>query len=297
MLLIIDGHAYAYRAFHAIRSLNSPSGQPTNAIFGFVKMTERMIQSLEPTHVLVAWDGGLAPERTGLHPEYKAQRPPTPDALAIQLPQIQHWVDLKGLAQIERDDIEADDWIATYTLRARDQGWKVVIASADKDFLQLVSSDVGILNPNDKTGRVWTAEDVVAKTGVEPHQIVDWLTLIGDSVDNIPGVPGVGTKTATQLLRQFGSLEAVYQQIDAITSIRTRTSLEHSKEQVRRNQELIRLRANISDGPTLDALTIRAFQREPLAAFYKERGFRSLHAQIAPLEDSYPSALSQPDLL
>src|SRR4030095_15955191 len=203
-MLIVDGHAYAYRAFHAIRSLNSPSGAPTNAIFGFIKMTQKMRVQLEPSHVLVVWDGGLAAERVAEHPEYKTQRPPMPDDLESQIDGIVSWVQSAGLASLGAEGVEADDWIASIARHAAET-MPVVIASSDKDFMQLVSPAIGLLKPNDKTERIWTADDVRAKTGVGPAQIVDWLALIGDSVDNIPGVPGVGPKTAADLIRQSES--------------------------------------------------------------------------------------------
>ena len=138
-LLLVDGHAYAYRAFHAIRSLNSPEGRPTNAIFGFVKMLQKMVGSLKPTHVLVLWDAGLAIERSTALPDYKANRPPTPEPLEEQFPQIETWLDAVGYAQFQEEGTEADDWIGTYARRAEVAGWNVVIASSDKDFLQLVN--------------------------------------------------------------------------------------------------------------------------------------------------------------
>ncbi len=204
-LLLVDGHAYAYRAFHAIRDLSSPAGQPTNAIFGFVKAVLGLSSSLAPTHLAVVWDGGLASERLALLPEYKAQRPPMPAALAAQLDGMVAWLEASRIVSFCQDGVEADDAIATLACREASDRARVVIASADKDFMQLVSPRIGLLNPNDKTVRIWSAEDVVAKTGVTPDQVVDWLCLVGDAVDNIPGVPGVGAKTASALLGEFGS--------------------------------------------------------------------------------------------
>ena len=205
-LLIVDGHAYAYRAFHAIRDLRSPDGRPTNAIYGFVKMLAKMRAAVEPTHLMVVWDGGLSAERVARLPEYKAQRPEMPDDLKPQLDEIVEYLKAAGIASFCGDGVEADDYIACLARRAADAGMTVVIASSDKDFMQLVSARVGLLNPNDKSETVWTDEQVRAKAGVEPSQIVDWLSLMGDTVDNIPGVPGVGPKTAADLLNQFGSV-------------------------------------------------------------------------------------------
>jgi DNA polymerase I len=217
-LLIVDGHAYAYRAFHAIRGLRSPDGQPTNAIYGFVKMLAKMRAIIVPTHLIVVWDGGLSAERIAALPEYKAQRPEMPDDLKPQLDEIAGYLKAANVASFVRDGVEADDYIACLARRAADAGMAVVIASADKDFMQLVSARVGLLNPGDKSEAVWMDEQVRAKTGVKPSQIVDWLSLIGDSVDNIPGVPGVGSKTAADLLNRFGSVDGLYGRLDEVKS-------------------------------------------------------------------------------
>jgi len=154
-LLIIDGHAYAYRAFHAIRSLSSPSGRPTNAIYGFVKMLAKMRSAIEPTHLIVVWDGGLNAGRVSVLPEYKAQRPGMPEDLKPQLDEIAGYLNAAGVVSFCRDGVEADDYIACLARRAADAGMAVVIASPDKDFMQLVSARVGLLNPNDKSEMVW----------------------------------------------------------------------------------------------------------------------------------------------
>lgn len=240
-LLIIDGHAYAYRAFYAIRELRSPGGQPTNAIFGFIKMVSKIRESLEPTHCMVVWDGGLSAERTAALPEYKAQRPEMPDQLRPQLDEIVAYLQAAGIASYCEKGVEADDYIACLARRAVGAGMEVVIASSDKDFMQLVSGQIGLLNPNDKTEAVWTDEQVRGKTGLEPAQIVDWLSLMGDSVDNIPGVPGVGPKTATDLLKQFGSIEQLYQRLDEVKSEKLQENLRRSEDLVRRNRQLVRL--------------------------------------------------------
>src|SRR5262245_54093490 len=153
-LLIVDGHAYAYRAFHAIRQLSSPTGAPTNAIYGFIKMLGKLVARLEPSHVVVIWDGGLSAERVAEHPEYKTQRPPMPQDLEQQIDGIMTYLEAAGMTSLCRDGVEADDWIAAVARRSSGQV-QVVIASSDKDFMQLVSPQVGLANPNDKTEKVW----------------------------------------------------------------------------------------------------------------------------------------------
>ncbi len=274
--LLVDGHAYAYRAFFAIRSLHAPDGSPTNAIFGFIKALAKLRETLQPAHTAVVWDGGLAPERVAALPGYKAQRPEMPADLSSQLDGMAEWLRASGVASLCRDGVEADDWIAVLTRQAADAGRRVVIASADKDFMQLVSPSVALLNPNDKSEALWTREQVVAKTGVEPSQIVDWLALVGDSVDNIPGVPGVGPKTAAGLLQQFGTIEGIYSEIGRVKSDRIRAALESSREAALRNQFMVRLRDDVAGPMSLEDYAPRPADVPALAALYERWGFRSL---------------------
>jgi DNA polymerase-1 len=240
-LLIVDGHAYAYRAFHAIRDLRGPEGRPTNAIYGFVKMFEKMRSALAPTHLAVVWDGGLSAGRLAVLPEYKAQRPEMPTELRPQLDEIVRYLAAVSVTSVCQPGVEADDYIACLARQAAKAGWNVVIASSDKDFMQLVSPQIGLLNPNDKSGTIWTREQVRAKAGVEPEQVADWLALMGDAVDNIPGVPGVGPKTAVGLLQQFGSVTALLERLDEVRSDRLRAVLAEATEVLHRNLMLVRL--------------------------------------------------------
>jgi len=217
-LLLVDGHALAYRSFHAIQDLTSPAGRAVGAVYGFIRALERMSSRLRPSHAQVVWDGGLAAERVAALPGYKAQRPPMPPSLGEQIEEIQRYLTAAPFAWFLEAEVEADDWIATLAERGAAGGMQVVIASSDKDFMQLVSPRIELLNPVDKTGGLCGVAQVEAKTGVRPEQIVDWLSLIGDSVDNIGGVPGIGVKTATDLLRQFGSVSALYARLDEVAS-------------------------------------------------------------------------------
>ena len=281
--MIIDGHAYAYRAFHAIRDLRSPAGRPTNAVFGFVKMLAKLRATVEPTHSIVVWDGGLSAERIARLPEYKAQRPGMPDDLKSQLDEIVHYLNAAGVASFCRAGVEADDYIACLARRAADAGMTVVIASSDKDFMQLVSARVGLLNPNDKSETVWTDGQVRAKAGVGPSQIVDWLSLTGDTVDNIPGVPGVGPKTAAELLNQFGSVAALYGRLDEVKSERLRTALRGAADAVRRNCELVRLQDDLPCEFSPDALAGKPADADRLRGLYQRWGFKGMLAALEEL--------------
>jgi DNA polymerase-1 len=280
-LLIIDGHAYAYRAFHAIRGLRSPGGQPTNAIYGFVKMLAKLRAAIEPTHWVVVWDGGRSAERTAVWPDYKAQRPGMPDDLKLQLDEIVSYLKAAGVPSCCREGVEADDYIAGLARRAVEGGMAVVIASSDKDFMQLVSARVGLLNPNDKSETVWTADQVRAKAGVEPGQVVDWLSLTGDSVDNIPGVPGVGPKTAAELLARFGSVAALYARLDEVKSEKLRVALRAAADAVRRNRELVRLRDDLPCEFLPAELAGKPADAGRLRELYQRWGFKGLLAALA----------------
>jgi DNA polymerase-1 len=284
-LLIVDGHAYAYRAFHAIRDLHSPTGRPTNAIYGFVKMLAKMRAAIRPTHLVVVWDGGLSAERVAALPEYKAQRPAMPDDLKPQLDEMVNYLKAVGIVSFCREGVEADDYIACLARRGAEAGMEMVIASSDKDFMQLVSKRIGLLNPTDKTEMIWTDEQVRVKTGVEPSQIVDWLSLIGDSVDNIPGVPGVGPKTAAELLNRFGSVRVLYERLDEVKSEKLRANLRAAEEAVRRNCTLVRLRDALPCEFSPEELAEKPADPVRLGELYRHWGFRTL---LAALEKSPP---------
>lgn len=278
-LLIIDGHSFAYRAFHAIRELHSPTGRPTNAIYGFIKMLDRLRATVTPTRWIVVWDGGLCAERLAVLPEYKAQRPEMPENLKPQLDEITSYLAAARIASFCRSGMEADDVIACVARRAEGMGWAVVIASSDKDFMQLVSPRIGLLNPHDKTDVVWTDEQVRRKTGVEPSQIVDWLSLTGDNVDNIPGVAGVGPKTAADLLNRFGSLDGVYERLDEVKSERLRQALQNAKDATHRNRDLVRLR-EVACEIAPDEMAVKPPETGQLRELYSRWGFKSLLAAL-----------------
>ncbi|MEO7300911.1 MAG: 5'-3' exonuclease H3TH domain-containing protein [Verrucomicrobiota bacterium] len=283
-LLIVDGHAYAYRAFYAIRNLSSPSGKGTNAIYGFIKMLVKMQSQVRPTHLIIVWDGGLAQERMQLLPEYKAQRVEMPSELERQLDEIIEYLGAASITSWCEDGVEADDFIATIAKEAVAVGMPVVIASADKDFMQLVGPEVSLLNPNDKSEVLWNDARVREKSGVAPSQIVDWLSLIGDSVDNIPGVTGVGPKTATDLLQQFGSLQEIYQRLGEVKSDRLRENLRASADLVQRNRKLICLRDDLPCEFALEKFEARPPKVEALRELFNGWGFKKLLQEMESAE-------------
>ena len=279
-LLIIDGHAFAYRAFFAIRGLSSPSGQPTNAIYGFIKMLEKLEASFLPSHTVVVWDGGLDEDRVEGLDDYKAQRDPMPDDMEVQLDEIVSYLEANGIVSICDDGVEADDRIGQLAKRAESEGYEVAIASSDKDFFQLVNDRVKMLNPADKTGEPMDADAVEAKTGVRPQQIVDWLSLVGDAVDNIPGVPGIGVKTAAKLLNEFGSVDGIYERLADVKREKQREALAASEKDVRRNQELVALKLDLPGEPELGSLRKGFEDSAQLEKLYEKWGFRTMLKEL-----------------
>jgi DNA polymerase-1 len=247
-VLILDGNAIAYRAFYAVRGLATRTGQPTNALFGFIRMLRQLESHWQPDRLVVTFDGGSPAHRLEKCPAYKAQRAPMPDELRSQLGLINDFLAASGIPRILIPDQEADDVIATLAARAAAEGATVRVATSDKDLMQLVDDRVRLVPPT-KANEELDAAGVAAKTGVSPAQIVDWLALIGDAADNIPGVNGIGPKTATKLIAQFGSLAACFEHAEQIESDSVRAKLQAGRSIAELNVELMRLDRNVPGVP------------------------------------------------
>jgi DNA polymerase-1 len=287
-LLLIDAYSQIYRAFFAIRKLNAPDGQPVNAIFGFTKMLLKMTRDHAPTHLGVVFDLGAPEARLTIQPTYKAQRPPTPPELASQLPVIREMLTALRAPILESEGQEADDIIATLSVKAAADNAQVLIASSDKDFAQLVSENISLLRADTKGDTVWVSSKVVERFGINPDQFVDYLSLIGDSVDNIPGVPGVGEKTAAQLLRENGSLEGILARLDKISKPKLRESLTANANLALRNRTLIRLKADLPLPFTWQTLRTSQPDYPKAATICRQLGFKSLTAEFEALCSSPP---------
>lgn len=281
-LLLVDGHGYAYRAFHAMGRMNAPDGRPTSAIFGFIRMFQKARDLVRPTHVAVIWDGGLDADRLEALPDYKGQRPEMPDELEVQLDEIDAYLAAAGVLSVCQDGVEADDLIGGLAMEAARAEWTVVIATSDKDFMQLVSDRVQLLNPGDKQQPLWGRERVREKTGVEPGQVVDWLSLVGDAVDNIEGVRGVGPKTAARLLNEFESVDRLYKVLPQVEPARVREALASARTRVERNRALVSLKCELKDRPALAATQPGAEDRSRLFELFQSWGFRSMASAYAP---------------
>jgi DNA polymerase I len=266
-VLIVDGNAVAYRAFYAVRELSTRAGQPTNALFGFIRMLRQLETHWRPDRLVVTFDGGSPAHRLEKCPAYKAQRAPMPDELRSQLGLINEFLAAAGIPRILIPGQEADDVIATLAARATAEGALVRVATSDKDLMQLVDDHVRIVPPT-KANEELDAAGVVAKTGVRPDQIVDWLALIGDTADNIPGVNGIGPKTATKLIAQFGSLAACFEHVEQIESDSVRTKLQAGRSIAEMNVELMQLDRNVPGVPGWQDIPAPAPEPKTLNAFF-----------------------------
>ncbi len=275
ILLLVDGHAVAYRAFYAIAELSTKDGRPTNAVYGFIRMLHQLQQVWKPTHCAVVFDGGLPKERLEKLETYKAQRTPMPDPLRSQFQPIEDFLTRSRIPSLRLEGQEADDVIATLAARGGAERPEVLMASGDKDLFQLIDDRVAMVSPSKVGAKIGPAE-VYEKTGVRPPLIVEWLALTGDDVDNIPGVPGVGPKTAAKLLAQFGSLEELWRRTTEIAQPKLREAIEAHRAEVGRNLELVRLRRDLAVDLDWDAMKIREPDPSRLLPFYRDMEFTSL---------------------
>jgi DNA polymerase-1 len=271
VLYIVDLSGYVFRAYHAIAPLTSPSGEPTQAVFGTVNMLERLVRQRRPALLAVAMDSKTPTFRKEIYPEYKAHRPPPPPDLPPQMRRCREIVDAFAIPVFQRDGFEADDLIAAAVAQARERRWRVVIVSADKDLMQLVGDDVVMWDT--MRDKVFGVPEVEARFGVPIAQIRDWLALTGDSSDNVPGVPSVGPKTATDLLLQFGSLDGVYAGLDKVERKGLRDKLRENEEGARLSQHLVTLRADVPCVFDAEALRYGGRDVEKLGVLYRELGF------------------------
>jgi 5'-3' exonuclease len=247
-LLLIDGHYYVYRSFHAIQTLNNSRGEPTNAIYGFVKTIRKMIKDLRPDLAAVFWDEGMPERRVQLQPAYKQQREAMPEKMIPQLDFIRSFVRPMGIKSVALPNTEADDLMGCYVLAAARDQHDIILSTNDKDLFQLVSDKVKVYSTNKADLRhpkdshaLLGVEEVTEKWGLPPVGIGEVLALTGDSVDNIPGVDGIGLKTASALIRQFGTIQNLLDNLKDVPSEKLRKRLEESRTQILQNREMVKL--------------------------------------------------------
>ncbi|NBX67740.1 MAG: DNA polymerase I [Proteobacteria bacterium] len=273
-IYIIDGSSYFFRAFYAIQRLSNSKGFPTNAIFGFINMLLKVLEVEKPKHLAIAFDTAKPSFRKEIFKEYKANREAPPEDLIVQIPHILRSVDCFGIKRLEKEGFEADDIIGTLAKKAEEEGYSVEIITCDKDLMQLVTDAVTIYDTmKDKR---YNLEGVKEKFGVEAHQVIDYLGLMGDASDNIPGVSGVGEKTAADLLNQFGSMEGIYKNLDKIKQEKRRETLRSEKETAFLSRELATVKCDVPLKFEWEELSYKGPKLNELKAFLEEMEFQNL---------------------
>ncbi|MGD0278068.1 MAG: DNA polymerase I [Smithella sp.] len=278
LVAIVDGSNYIYRAFYAIPLLTNSKGFPTNAIYGFTNMLMKLLRDLAPDYIVVAFDLKGPTTRHGEFEDYKATRKPMPDDLIPQIPFIKDVVRGFSICVLEKQGIEADDLIGTLTLQASQKGWRTAIISGDKDLMQMIDDQVTMVDTmKDKT---YDAAAVKEKFGVGPDKVVEILGLMGDTSDNIPGVPGIGPKTAQRLIEEYGSVEAVIENAANLRNVKLRDSFQQYAEQARLSRQLALIRKDIDINFDLQDAARKEPDKESLARIFSEFEFSSLLQQI-----------------
>jgi DNA polymerase-1 len=294
-IFLIDGSGYIFRAYHALPPLSRPDGTPVGAVYGFCNMLYKLLEdsseSERPTHLAVVFDAGRTTFRNEIYPEYKANRPEPPEDLVPQFALIRDAVRAFDVPCIELENYEADDIIATYARLARERGATLIIVSSDKDLMQLVGEDVMLLDTmkNKKLG----VDAVFEKFGVGPDKVVDVQSLAGDSTDNVPGVPGIGVKTAAQLINEYGDLETLLSRAEEIKQPKRRQSLIEFAEQARVSRQLVKLDDRVPLPETVEDIAVRPLDVERALAFVEENGFRTLATKLASRHGVTPPAEQQ----
>jgi DNA polymerase-1 len=284
-VFLIDGNSQMYRAYHAIRGLTGPDGRSTNAVYGFTTMLRKLIGDHKPEYVAASFDVAGPTFREELRADYKANRAPMPLDLVEQVPLVHEACEAMGVPILTSERFEADDVIGTLARQARAEGFDVVLVTGDKDFFQLVSDGIAVYNPRDE-GTWYDAGGVVSKFGVRPDQVVDVLALMGDSVDNIKGVPGIGEKGARDLIAAHGTLDILLEAAPSVPQKRYREALMAHAGAARESRELARIRTDVPVTFDAEALRYRGPSRERCFALFSSLGFRSLVAEFAPTAET-----------
>lgn len=296
-LYLVDGSGYIFRAYHRLPPLTNQHGEPVGAVYGYTTMLWKLVDELHqadgPTHMAVILDKSSKTFRNDMYDKYKAHRPPPPEDLVPQFPMIRDATRAFSLPCIEEDGWEADDLIASYAKAAMAQGWQVTIVSSDKDLMQLVEDgnlDLYDTMNNRRLGR----EHVLEKFGVGPERLGDVLALMGDSVDNVPGVPGIGPKTAAKLILEHGDLESVLAAAEAMKKGKLRDNLIEHAEMARLSRRLVELACDVPLPDPLDDLELKGIPDAPLRVFLEHHGFRSLIAKLSAVADAPAASAPAP---
>lgn len=280
-LLLIDGNAIMHRAFHAIPPFKTSNGTPTNVMYGFFAMLHKAIQDYKPTHIAIAFDTPAKTFRQKLHKEYQAHRPDISDDFKTQIPLLKSLINSAGIYHEELDGYEADDVIGSITQKAKEEKMRTLILTGDKDIMQLVNHHVFVLAPETGLSKIklYTEEEVVKKLGIKPKSIPDYKALAGDPSDNYTGAKGIGPKTALKLLEQFGTVENMYEKLNALEEGRVKELLEKNKEAVILAKHIATIKCDIPLRFTFEESTFNTFP-ESFKDELEKYEMRSLKARI-----------------
>ena len=300
-LYLVDGSGYIFRAYHRLPPLTNKHGEPVGAVYGYTTMLWKLADELHaadgPTHMAVILDKSSHSFRNEMYDQYKAHRPPPPEDLVPQFPMIRDATRAFSLPCIEEEGFEADDIIASYAKAALAEGWQVTIVSSDKDLMQLI--EPGSLDLYDTmNNRRLSVEHVHEKFGVGPDKLGEVLALMGDSVDNVPGVPGIGPKRAAELINEYGDVEAVLAAAPDMKKSKMRDNLIEHAEAARLSRRLVRLDCDVPLQHPLDELGLQGIPEAPLRAFLEHHGFRTLLAKLSAVADApvhAPTPVAQED--
>lgn len=277
-IALIDGYGFVFRAYHSLPPLNRQDNTPVGAVYGFTNMLIKLLASLDVSHMAVVFDAGSKTFRNDIYANYKANRPECPEDLIPQFPIVREAAESLNLAVLEQVGVEADDIIATIAKKFAAQGDNVLIVSSDKDLMQLV--DDKILMYDAMKNKIIGINEVKEKFAVEPNKVLDVLALMGDSADNIPGVKGIGPKTAAELIQQFGSLENIFANLDQIKQEKRRQILSEGFENAKLSKVLASLKDDVDLAITIDELKIKTIEPHKLISFLEKQGFRSLVLRV-----------------
>ncbi len=289
-IYLVDGSAYIFRAYHALPPLTNKNGVVINAVLGFTNMMVKLLREMKAPYIAVIFDATRKNFRNDIYDQYKVNRDDPPEDLVPQFQLIRDCVTAFGMEPIEMDGFEADDLIATYARIATEQGRKVTIVSSDKDLMQLINDTVTMYDP--MKGKMLGIADVQEKFGVSPDKVVDVQALAGDAIDNIPGVPGIGIKTAAQLIEEYGDLESLLSRAEEIKQPKRRETLINHAEDARISMKLVSLDAQVDVPYDLNDLAVHDTNTETLIAFLEEHGLNSV---LKRLGHDAPSQTSKQD--
>ena len=280
-LYLIDGSSQMYRAYHAIRGLTGPDGNSTNAVYGFVTMLRKLINDHQPQYIAASFDLAGPTFRDEIVTDYKANRTPMPGDLAEQIPLVHEACEAMGVPILTSKRYEADDVIGTLATKAAAAGFEVAIVTGDKDFFQLVHDGIKVYNPKDE-GTWYDAEGVKEKFGVAPEQVVDVLALMGDSIDNIKGVPGIGEKGARDLIATYGDLETLLAHAGEVANKRQREGLQNHADDARQSRTLARIHVDCPVDFDPESMRYRGASQQRCFDLFSRLGFRTLVMDFAP---------------